>query len=567
MRRNEKKSAVRASVRLSVLCVLSLSSAQLPAQAGVIGALNSLLALFQPQQILQAGQALNTGQIQQMTGEQQQLNQVLQEQSQNDKEMAAAAARQKYLEQTASVAQLPGLCDQRAAAAGLLQSSVSASVQGANDGAALGDEGGPGVVNGKANLPTQMEKLQSLSALSGKQTDAHALFEGKDSGNALTVESTLLDPVSSQPITLAQSKTPAGTIWQAEHNSAEAGLSLAASSMGLVSGMHSISVPGSAVSAVSSAAGVSASTTNTPSTASTKSANSIPAVATRAPAKPPAPTSDGNWRALVPIYANQIATVAQEENISPAILAATIAHEDGSESLTAMPCGNPVSYNFRGISSLFCQQADSTAKSLGQMIDPTAISYGANYGLTNPMVVYGKHPNIELKAMASGLKGFLEQCGGNVACAFGAWNYGSVAPGMAHGVWPNAATAQYAAKSMSFYTGQKQVNVGAYQGGGAGSSSNASPASTAGLLRLVSLGSYANPAFYEKLSATSATGAWRTMIYLKAMSLQVSNDNRRLMERLSAIMATRVSLMENQNIHAENGKRADAMAQMNGAMN
>ncbi len=562
--RSKSVLGARKSLRLSFCCAICLSSAPVTAQAGIIGALNSLLALFQPQQVLQMGQALNTGQMQQMIGQQQQMNQSLQEQSQNTKEMAAAAAKQNYLAQTAPVAQLPGLCEQSAAAAGFLQSAGSALVQGGDGGAALGNEGGPGVADGKTNLPTQQQKLQALSALSGKQTDAHALFEGKDSGNALVVESALLDPVPSQPITLAQSKTPAGTLWQASHNSAEAGLSLAASSMGLVAGLHSISVPGSAVSAISSVAGAMTSNSGTQSVGA--AASSLPAVATRASTRPPAPPSSGNWRGLVPQYANQIAAVAQEENISPAIIAATIAHEDGSENLSAMPCGNPSTYNFNGTSSLFCQQADSSAKSLGQMIDATAIGDGANYGLTNPMVVYGKNPGIELKAMASGLKTFLEQCGGNVACTFGAWNYGSVAPGMANGVWPNTATAQYAAQSMQFYTGQKQINVGSYQGGGSGSSVNASPSSTAGLLRLVSLGSYANPTFYENLAATSTTGAWRTLIFLKSMSLRVSNQNRRLMERLSAIMATRDALAEQGNIHAENGQRANAVAQTNGAM-
>lgn len=553
---SKKAFKTKKSICLSAYCAACLF-VSLQAQAGILGALNSLLAMLQPQQIiLQAGQALNTGQMQQMTSQEQQMNQSLQERSQNAKEMAAAAAQQNYIAQTDPIAQLPGLCEQRAAAAGFLQSAGGSAAQGADGGAALGTEGEPGVVDGKANLPTQQEKIQALSALAGKQTDAHALFEGKDSGNALPVESTLLDPLSSQPITLTQSTTPAGVLWQADHNSAEAGLSLAASSIGLVAGMHAISVPGSTVSAVGSATGT------------TGTASSLSAVATRAPAQPPASSSSGRWRSLVPQYANQIAAVAQEENISPAIIAATIAHEDGSESLRAMPCGNPSAYNFNGTDSLFCQQADSSAKSLGQMIDPTAIGDGANYGLTNPMDVYGKNPDIELKAMASGLKTFLEQCGGNVACAFGAWNYGSVAPGMANGVWPNAATGQYAAASMQFYTGQKQINMGSYQGGGAGASGGAgqNPASTAGLLRLVSLGSYANPAFYQRLAATSSTGAWRTMNFLKAMSLRASNQNRRLMERLSAIMAARVALSEQPDIHAENRRRADAVAQTNGAV-
>ena len=529
-----------------------------------MSALNNLVSLASsaPQTILNVGKVLNTGQMQQMTANEQELNQVLQEQSMVAKELAAAQAQQSYLSQTDPIAQLPGgICAQAQTGTDFLHSTESSTEQGADGGAALGNEGGPGVVDGKANLPTQQEKIQALSALSGNQTDTHALFEGKDSGNALAVESTLLNPIPSQPITLAQSTTPAGTRWQAAHNSAEAGLSLAASSMGLVAGMHAISVPGSAVKAIASVA-VTAS-----SAGATAGAN-LSAVATRAPAQPSPSVSVGNWQSLVPQYAKQIAQVAAEDNISPAIIAATIAHEDGGESLSAMPCGNPTPYSFgAGSQSLICVQADSTAKSLGQMIDATAIGDGANYGLTNPMIVYGKNPMIELQAMASGLKTFLSQCGGNVACTFGAWNYGSVAPGMANGIWPNAATGQYAARSMQFYTGQKQINVGSYQGGKTGTSSGNSPASsTAGLLRLVSLGSYANPAFYTQLAIAPSAGAWRTLVFLKTMSIRVSNQNRRLMERLSAIMATRVALAENRNIHRQNALRGNAAAQANGAM-
>lgn len=559
--RNRKKPVFRA---IGVACCLYGLSA-VSAQAGVTSALNDLVSLAGSalQTILDVGKVLNTGQMQQMSANEQEQNQVLQEQSMAAKELAAAQARQDYLSQTDTLAQLPGgICAQAQAGSGFLQSDQSAAAQGADGGAAMGNEGGPGVVDGAANLPTQQEKLQALSALFGGEVDAHALFEGKDSGNALAVESTLLNPIPSQPITLAQSTTPAGVRWQATHNSAEAGLSIASSSMGLVAGLHAISVPGSAVSAVASVA-------VTASSAGATAGPSLSSVATRAPANPPAPTSAGNWQALVPRYASQIAQVAAEENISPAIIAATIAHEDGSENLSAMPCGNPTSYGFGGASSLICEYAnpklDSTAKSLGQMIDATAIGDGANYGLTNPMVVYGKNPMIELRAMASGLKTFLSQCGGNVACAFGAWYYGSVVPGMTNGAWPNKATGQYAARSMQFYTGQKQIDVGSYQGGSSGSS-NASPASTAGLLRLVSLGSYANPAFYTRLAVISSTGAWRTAIFLKAMDIRVSNQNRRLMERLSAIMATRVALAENRNIRGQNALRGNAAAEANGAM-
>jgi hypothetical protein len=50
------------------------------------------------------------------------------------------------------------------------------------------------------------------------------------------------------------------------------------------------------------------------------------------------------------------------------------------------------------------------------------------------------------------------------------------------------------------------------------------------------------------------------------MSLRVSNQNRRLMERLSAILAARVALLERENLKNQNGLRSNAVAQENGAM-
>jgi hypothetical protein len=163
---------------VSAGCGLALLSAPSLVQAGILSeagnVLNDLLSLFQPQQILQVGEALNTGQVQQLTAQEQESNQKLQEKAQAQKEMAAAEARQRYLSQTNTLSQLPGGCNQSRAAAWLLQSASSSAVQGAAGNVALGDEGGPGVVAVKANLPTQREKIRYLSALSKGQVDASA---------------------------------------------------------------------------------------------------------------------------------------------------------------------------------------------------------------------------------------------------------------------------------------------------------------------------------------------------------------------------------------------------------
>lgn len=531
--------------------------------SSITGILGLIAAGEASEDILKVGKVLNTGQTQQMTAEEKLRNQQTQEKALSQKELLVAQSKNNYLYDTAPISQLPAMCEQGKAAAANLQSLDSANIQGNSFNSVLQTESDPGVYNESTSVASQIGKVEGLSNLSGQQTDAGALFESKKSGEAQTVMATLLNPISSQPLTGEQASTPAGTLWMAKHNEAEVGLSVASTSMGFVSGLHAVTVPSSAVSAVASAAGVS-------STASTASSPSITKVAIRAPSKSSTPPSssdsaDGDWQRLVPQYKDLIAQVAAQANISPAILAATIAHEDSTEDLKAMPCNNPVNYKMtNGDSSLHCPGTDYSAKSLGQMIDPTAISLGASYGLTNPLIVYGQHPKIELEAMAAGLNHFLSNCDGNVACAFGGWNRGNTDPAWMHkplSEWKaSSPTTAYAKVSMGFYTGKAQVNVNGYQGG---TSSSGSAASTAGLLRLVSLGSYANPAFYKKLNKTTETGAWRVLLYLKATSMQVENQNRQLMERLSAIMATRESLALKSKIHQENILRGNAMSQYN----
>ena len=100
-----------------------------------MSALNNLISLAAsaPQTILNVGKVLNTGQMQQMTANEQVQNQKLQEQSMFAKELAAAQARQSYLAQTDTMAQLPGgICAQSQAGTDFF--AIGASLRSAGGG-------------------------------------------------------------------------------------------------------------------------------------------------------------------------------------------------------------------------------------------------------------------------------------------------------------------------------------------------------------------------------------------------------------------------------------------------
>ena len=74
----------------------------------------------------QVGKALNTGQMQQLTATEQQMNQSLQEQAKVDAQIAGAKAKQKYLRQTTGINALPNPCTWSSGAADILSGVASA---------------------------------------------------------------------------------------------------------------------------------------------------------------------------------------------------------------------------------------------------------------------------------------------------------------------------------------------------------------------------------------------------------------------------------------------------------
>lgn len=76
--------------------------------------------------IEQVGKALNTGQVQQLTATEQQMNQSLQEQAKVDAQIAGAKAKQKYLRQTTGINALPNPCAWSSGAADILSGVASA---------------------------------------------------------------------------------------------------------------------------------------------------------------------------------------------------------------------------------------------------------------------------------------------------------------------------------------------------------------------------------------------------------------------------------------------------------
>jgi hypothetical protein len=428
--------------------------------------------------------------------------------------------------------------------------------------------GGNGSSVGPDQQPGNQQAMGSLAAQDSNSNNAAALFSSSQSGTQPVVERNLLDPLPPQPLDSGAAKTPAGQQYLAAWNSASSALSLASAGLGTVGGMHAFTVPQSAVNSTAQSVGASG--------GMTAAAVSKPVVTTSSKPQPAAPTSgggsSGNWKNLAPTYATEIANAAAAHNVPPSVLAAIVAQEDGSENLQALAmCGTVSSgqtYNFNGVQSVACHQGNSwyTAKSLTQMIDTTAQASG----LPNPMVGT-QSATAELNAAATHLQSFMAQCQGNAACLFGAWNYGSVAPGMAQGNFtlePNEVkydVAGYVQQAMSRYSGKSAYNVNLYNGGAGslntGASASGSGASSAGLLRISSYGSYANPAWYQKINAAPAVGVWRSIAYLTALQNVVVNQNRVIMEHLSAVMAERLALSQRKRIRDMNALRGQAMQQ------
>lgn len=540
-----------------------ISGAILQVESEVGGAFNTSNILG----ILQTGKVITTGANQQMQANLQQQNQKLQETAQLLKDNEAAQAANNYAEQTSSVTEPLG-CSAPQAAAGYLMASTGASAQSAGQVYHTGGfVGGDGAAVGQDQQPGNQAAMAQLSAQTGNTHNAGALFASGQSGNQPIVEHDLLDPVAPQPLQEAAATTAAGQQYLAAWNRTSSALSLASEGLATVGGLHAFTVPQSAVNSAAQSVGA---TPSAVSGATAKPVSSAPGATKNPPAQ--GGSGGGNWKSNVPVYASQVAQAAASHNVPPAILAAIVAQEDGTENLKALAmCGttaNGSPYNFNGVQSVRCVQGNATytAKGLTQMIDTTA----QESGLPSPMEGTTS-VTAELSAAATHLQSFMAACRGSAACVFGAWNYGSVAPGMPQGNFtmePNENAynvSGYVQQAMSRYTGKSAYNVNMYNGGSGalatGASSSGPGASSAGLLRLSSYASYANPAWYQKLYVAPPAGVWRSIAYLMALQNVVVNQNRQIMERLSAVMAERLALTQQAKANTLNDLRGAAMAQ------
>lgn len=538
--------------------------------------------------ILETGKAVNTGQVQQMQASEQERNQKLQEQTQAEKELLKSKFVYQYLNDTGSFAQPLG-CNSIQMGSANLQSVQAQEMQqdGGTYGAANGFVAGNAVVDEPSQVPSGISQIDALARYTGNQSNADALFNATSSSHQATVEQELLAPFTPESLTKAQGETPAGKLYQAQWNIDAGALSVASAGLGVVASMHTFVVPGSAIQNAATAQGISA------QTAAASVARPAPSVFGKVANPQPAASSSGatsgssggrpDWAGITPIYWQQIARAAAAENVPPAMMAAQVGNEDGSENLKALALAGSIDasgvvyQNFHGF-QVACypttyqgQPVCDSAKSLFQMINTTA----ASYGLTNPMTGT-VNAQAEANAAAVGYHTFYSQCNGNLACVWDAWAVGH-AQAQVSPTWMGYVQKAYAdykehggtwtwtgqpAKISGYVGGTSLYDTGSGSGNNAGSwvgSSNG--ASEAGLLRMTSYGSYANPAWLQKLDTLPTAGVWKVVAYLQAMQNVVANNNRKLLEHYVAIVAERNALLLQQKEGQMNSLRAAAMQQ------
>ncbi|MEY2341410.1 hypothetical protein AB4090_04780 [Acidithiobacillus sp. IBUN Pt1247-S3] len=559
----------------------SVSSAAQSVGSAISGALGSLAGDLGVSGILQTGKAVNTGQTQQMAAQVQQKNQILQESVMADKKLLASRFVQQYLNDTAAS---PLGCGGAQMGAANLQSVQAQSAQAAGN-TFVGAHGWvPG--NAVTDEPSQQlsgpASVDQLAEYTQEQNNASALFNASASLHQATVEQDLLNPLPPQPLTRAQGDTAAGQRYQAQWNIDAGALSVAAAGLGTVASMHTFTVPGSAVQNAATVAGVPE---NVATAAVTKPAPSLSGTVQTpppAPLPPPSSSSGGKpaWAGITPIYWQQIARAAAAHNLPPAMMAAQVGNEDGTEDLKALAIAGSIDApgvvwrDFNGYSTACyptTYQGGSvcdSAKSLFQMINTTASSYG----LTNPM--WGTtNAQQEINAAANGYTGFYSSCNGNLACVWSAWAVGH-AQATVPATWMSyvqKAYANYRAHGGTWTWTGHPATVSGYVGGnslydtGSGNGSSwagtGNGASAAGLLRMTSYGSYANPQWIDQLNALPMSGVWKVVAYLQEMQNVVENDNRKLLEHYVAIVAERNALLSQKTEGRMNTLRATAMRQ------
>lgn len=201
------------------------------------------------QAILAVGKVLNTGQMQQMTALEQELNQVLQEQAQfqkdmklatnvnwNNKQLSASDVTQLY-GKTVEVNQPGILCNETSMAQNLGQ-GLAANRQMA---------GGFGSVLAEYNQSDQsaMSSVKNLANTSTGALSASSIFPTAmassvypTSADAVQTIAHLTEPVPPEQLTAAQKKTAAGVLWRASENAIQAKMSMAQNALSTIAVWH-----------------------------------------------------------------------------------------------------------------------------------------------------------------------------------------------------------------------------------------------------------------------------------------------------------------------------------------
>ncbi len=564
-------------ITLAITVMLVMFGTIPAANAGVMSsvesaagnALNSLLSLFGDSTTLAVGKVLNTGQVQQLQSESTLDNQTLQETNLHNDQLATAKSVNNYNYATNSANQLNGqTCQQSAMAIAQNQAVNAASAQGQSlaSGAVGDDYPGGAVMGPNSGQQTSLSKIQAVAATTSSELNADSIYHSDKSAGAMEYLKLLVNPIDVQQLTPAQAATPAGKQYIAFFNQNAAKLSVAAQALGKIGGFHAVALPASAVEAVAAATGATASTVSaaTPAVAASSTPAPTPPAVNGNGAVQKAATPTGRWTQGVPKYAGLIASIAKQYNLPPQWFAAIIHNEDGTENLQAMPCGtvaNASPYlDLEGAYNSYRCADGSTAKSLGQITDPTWPAFG---GAVSPMVAT-ESATAELEAMATGAKQILSagKCDGNIGCSFALWNQGEYShyyPGFDAG---------YVNEALSVYTGKTTISPTTYNGasssGSSGSgNSTGNAASEMGLLRLIGYSTYANPTFYSDLYKMGKPGALRTAVFLNSQDALLANQKRKLLAELAMVQAADVALSLQGDTAKLNHVKGQAMQQYN----
>lgn len=202
------------------------------------------------EQAIQAvGKALNTGQMQQMTAQEQELNQMLQEQVQFQKDMKLAA-NVNYVNQQISpsaVTQIygktvevnqPGMLCNETGMAQSLGAGMAANRQMAGSfGSVLGGYD-------KSDL-SAMSSLKNLANASTGALSASSIFPTAvassaypTSAEAVQTIAHLTEPVPPVQLTASQKKTAAGVLWRASEHALQAKMSMAQNALSTIAVWH-----------------------------------------------------------------------------------------------------------------------------------------------------------------------------------------------------------------------------------------------------------------------------------------------------------------------------------------